>query len=237
MKRRTLTIVVGLLLTLSLVGVGFASWVITAGDTETVTGNINVENVVDQRLELSNVKIVTTSATADKTSFVFGKGTQGTNSWLSADDVDAEVLSATLTFDLAYKSGTAIVLEDEGKNVSLSVAFDAATKTLLENAVTAGYIKAVPALTVEGSAGSYSVSIVFEWGQLFNNKNPFKWYNDHKVDDELIYDANGFEIAEGTAKTYGDHAAEFLGKLFDHFNGQKYTIVIDAQPYTAPAQA
>ena len=231
MKRRTLTIVVGLLLTLSLVGVGFASWVITAGDTEEVTGNINVEDVVDQRLELSNVLIV--SASADTKSFVFGKGTKGTNSWLSADDVDAEVLSATLTFDLAYKSGTAIVLEGEGKNVSLSVAFDDATKTLLENAVTAGYIEAVPTLTVTGSAGSYSVSIAFEWGQLFNNENPFKWYNDHKVDDELIYDANGFVIAEGTAKTYGDHAAEFLGKLFDYFTGQEYTIVIDAQPYTA----
>ena len=53
MKRRTLTIVVGLLLTLSLVGVGFASWVISAKDEETIIGNVEVQTVTDRRLDIT----------------------------------------------------------------------------------------------------------------------------------------------------------------------------------------
>ena len=239
MKRRTLTIVVGLLLCLSLIGVGFASWVITAGDSAEVSGNIQVEDVTDKRLELSNVKIVTTSTGEDKTSFIFGKATKGTNSWLEADGIADEVLTATISFDLAYKNSTVIDFEGDDRNTDLSVAFDDTTKTLLQNAVTAGYIKAVPTLTVTGSNGSYSVSVSFEWGALFNNQNPFTWYNNNKVDDEYSYDANGFAGTKGaegvTTATYGDHAATYIKAMFGYFSGQTYKVVIDAQPYTAPA--
>lgn len=239
MKRRTLTIVVGLLLCLSLIGVGFASWVITAGDSDEVSGNIQVEDVTDKRLELSNVKIVTTSTTEDKTSFIFGKGTKGTNSWLEADGIADEVLTATISFNLAYKNSTTVVHDGEGKNVELSVAFDDATKTLLEGAVTAGYITAVPTLTVTGSNGSYSVSVTFEWGELFNNQNPFTWYNNNAVDGEYSYDANGFAGTKGaegvTTATYGDHAATYINAMFGYFTGKTYKVVIGAQPYTAPA--
>lgn len=239
MKRRTLTIVVGLLLCLSLIGVGFASWVITAGDTDEVTGNIQVEDVTDKRLELSNVKIVTNSTTEDKTSFIFGKGTKGTNSWLEADGIADEVLTATISFDLAYKNGTDIDFEGEDRNTNLSVTFDDATKTLLEGAVTAGYIEAVPTLTVTGSNGSYSVSVTFEWGALFNNQNPFTWYNNNSVDGKYSYDAKGLSGIKGadgvTTATYGDHAAKYINEMFDYFTGKTYKVVVDAQPYTAPA--
>ena len=240
MNRRTLTIVVGILLTLSLIGVGFASWVITAGDTEEVSGNIQVETVTDKRLELSNTKIVAYTQTeegqvVEYKNFIFGKGTKGTNSWLDATEVEQEQLSATLTFNLKYKDGTQIVLSGENKNVTLSVSFDDDTQTLLDAAVTAGYIKAVPQLKVNGSNGNYSVTITFEWGKLFNNQNPFKWYNDNAVDGEYSYDAKGFAGEKGTegitTATYGDHASEFLAKMYSHFNGQNYVIVINAEPY------
>ena len=230
MKRRTLTIVVGLLLCLSLIGVGFASWVISAGDTDQATGNIQVEDVTDRRLTISSVS-------KSASDFVFGKGTKGTNSWLDASAVAAEVLESTISFNLAYKDGTAIVISGTGQNVTLSVAFDDDTKTLLEGAVTAGYIKAVPTLKVNGSAGSYSVTVTFEWGALFNNQNPFTWYNNNSVDGKYSYDANGFEGTEGadgvTTATYGDHAAKYIKAMFTYFSGKTYKVVINAQPYTA----
>lgn len=40
MKRKTLTLTLSILACLALIGVGFASWIISAGKTETVTGNI-----------------------------------------------------------------------------------------------------------------------------------------------------------------------------------------------------
>ena len=53
MKRKTLTLTLSILACLALIGVGFASWVISAGKTETVTGNIVVDDVSDKRISLT----------------------------------------------------------------------------------------------------------------------------------------------------------------------------------------
>lgn len=53
MKRKTLTMILCLLTVLSVVGVGFASWVINAGDQQTANGNIEVDTVSDNRLVLT----------------------------------------------------------------------------------------------------------------------------------------------------------------------------------------
>ena len=53
MKRKTLTLVLCLLTVMSLVGVGFASWVIDADASAPVEGNIIVDTVADKRLELA----------------------------------------------------------------------------------------------------------------------------------------------------------------------------------------
>lgn len=52
MKRKTMTMLLCLLTVLSIVGVGFASWVITAEATEIRTGNIVVDTVTDERLSI-----------------------------------------------------------------------------------------------------------------------------------------------------------------------------------------
>ena len=57
MKRRSLTLVLCLLATLSLASVGFAAWVISAGDIENATGQINVDTVTDNRIMISEIKL------------------------------------------------------------------------------------------------------------------------------------------------------------------------------------
>lgn len=232
MKRRSLTLVVCLLATLSLASVGFAAWVISAGATEQLTGNILVEDVSDERLQITELNMT-------KANFIFGYGTQGTNSWLKHDAEDeAESLTSTITFKLSYKTGEAeVVTSGVGQNTTLTVKWDAATQTFLEGAVAKGYIEAVPTLTPSLSEGTYSVTVTFEWGELFNSENPFKWYNDHKVSDEYTWVTEtgllGEKNAAGTTTgTYGDHAAEFLKAMYQYFGTgtQAYTILVDAQP-------
>jgi hypothetical protein len=232
MKRRSLTLVVCLLATLSLASVGFAAWVISAGATEQLTGNILVEDVSDERLQITELAMTNKN-------FIFGYGTQGTNSWLKHDASDeAESLTSTITFKLSYKTDTKeVVTSGEGLNTTLTVKWDNATQTFLQGAVEKGYIKAVPTLTPSLSGKTYSVTVTFQWGELFNSENPFKWYNDHKVSDEYTWaTATGLPgtkgAAEATTGTYGDHAAEFLNDMYKYFsNGtQAYTILVDAQP-------
>ena len=59
MKRKTLTLVLCLLTVMSLVGVGFASWVINANASEDVSGNIVVDTVSDERYNISVVNLTT----------------------------------------------------------------------------------------------------------------------------------------------------------------------------------
>ena len=232
MKRRSLTLVVCLLATLSLASVGFAAWVISAGATEQLTGNILVEDVSDERLQITELAMTNKN-------FIFGYGTKGTNSWLKHDAGDEpESLTSIITFKLSYKTGTKeVITSGVDQNTTLTVKWDDATQTFLEDAVVKKYIQAVPALELSLSGETYSVTVTFQWGELFNSENPFKWYNNHKVSDEYTWVTAtgllGVKGAEGTTTgTYGDHAAEFLTDMYEYFdNGTKtYTILVDAQP-------
>ena len=238
MKRRSLTLVLCLLATLSLASVGFAAWVISAGDTESATGNFQVDEVHDKRLTISNIQ-----KTAPD--FIFGKGTKGTHSWLNADSVDAAVMSITVTFDVDFKNNAEVITEDvkegdeviKAKNSVITAYWDDETQTLLEGAVTAGYIADVPELTVTETAtkGTFQVVVTFAWGKLFNNENPYKWYNDHEIDGTLTIDANGIPAATGTQIDYATHANTYLTDFYDYFNGKTYSLTLSAQPYPAVA--
>ena len=58
------------------------------------------------------------------------------------------------------------------------------------------------------------------------------------MSNDATLDANGFAGKSGekgiTTATYGDHAAEFLAKMYSHFSGKNYVIVITAEPYNEP---
>ncbi len=177
MKRRTLTMVVGLLLCLSLIGVGFASWVISAGDEEVATGNIEVEAVTDKRLTMTVV--------TNNQSIHFGKPAtmSVTNPWLTNPDGETEQLSATFRVSVAYKNGSTI----DASELQFDAQYDATSD--VKAAIEAQYIGA-PTVTfsevvndnTEGNAAdttkvTYDVTIAFTWGEAFGNKNPYNYYN------------------------------------------------------------
>lgn len=55
MKRKTLTLTLSILACLALIGVGFASWIISAGATKNAEGSFIVDTVTDNRLVVEMV--------------------------------------------------------------------------------------------------------------------------------------------------------------------------------------
>ena len=247
MKRRSLTVLLCLLAIISLASVGFASWVISAGDDVEATGNIQVENVSDERLVISAIQFNGVAYGEESMpKFIFGKAVSedegyaaANKGWLNATNVDDRVMTIKLTFDVDFKDGHEVIISGDKQNANVSVSWDADKTKWLNEAVTKGYIAAIPTLTVAQTvSGSYEVSIAFEWGSLFDGKNPFIFYNTNNIDAELIVDANG-KVVEGASvkTTYGDHASKYLAEMFKFFNdndatNSKFALKISAQPFT-----
>lgn len=209
MKRRTLTIVVGLLLCLSLIGVGFASWVITAGDTNEQTGSITVYEVTDERIEITDV------TNLSEKNFVFGAPTTpaegATKGWLQ--NATKEVLEIEVTFKVAKKSDDTAV-----NDAVCSVAFELAEGTSFavegeEGKTYAAIANAAPAVTNNGD-GTYSFTIALTWGNYWGEGvNPYDYYNSLDCTDDLANEAN-----------------TKLGKMYTALASAEYKVTITANP-------
>ena len=244
MKRRSLTVLLCLLAIISLASVGFASWVISADGEEQVEGNISVETVTDQRVIISNLV-----KNPDTANFIFGQPQvspdNATEDWLVAKNVATEQLTLTITFDIANKalpSGTDVTKE----NTSITVGFEAYTgeeESKVEfdfsQAVAKGYIKEVPTANVSIVNNKVTITIKFEWGKLFDNQNPFNFYNSKDINKTFKVDDNGFASESGKDMTYGDHAAKYMLEMDKFFNDAanvNYVVTIKATQPTPDAQ-
>ena len=236
MKRKTLTLVLCLLTVMSLVGVGFASWVISANDTEKVGGNIVVDTVEDKRLVLTvnenDQNIVFAGTPKDYV--------KKDSDWLIlGGDSTTEGLIVTYTCSVKYKgldeNGKALTFatttKEEKKyiNVDLNCKYAEPENDALNSAKTAGCIeyKGTEITNVELSADSttvtFNVVITYAWGSIFGNVNPFTYYNNQDVEGNLTSE---IKIGSTTLKqdnTWGDHAAFFLG-LLDKIDNDSATV-------------
>lgn len=249
MKRKTLTLILCLLTVMSLVGVGFASWVISANDSEVVNGNIVVDTVTDNRLDL------TAPQTADD--LVFCGEPDGyaapTGAWLTFDGEEKEtVLTVTVACTVALKGGNPLATNGtvtEGKTrvgVALGATFAPAENAALAKAIAQGCLTLTKdavlediTLSSDKTTLTFNVVVEYEWGAAFGNKNPFEFYNElsggaqlRKVDAKITAgDIKGDEtgLIAGTS-TWGDHAAYYLGLLdaVDAAGQATYSITITA---------
>lgn len=249
MKRRSLTVLLCLLAIISLASVGFASWVISAGDDVEATGNIQVETVTDQRLKIE----FTNNPESQSFNLLAPAAKDQTNdkAWLTAPETAGEVKEVTLSFTVKYKN------QEGTPNANVTVAWDQLTAAKLAEAVELGYIAKVPTtendgiVITKGDNGSYTAKIKFEWGSLFGGENPYTYYNaDKKGANDKIYVGNdsetGARIVKTSAETgltestWADEAMLQLRALYEFFTvtgeseGVKapftYGIVITATP-------
>lgn len=179
MKRKTLTLVLCLLSCLALIGVGFASWIITSNTEQNAEGNISVDTVTDNRLT------VETSWLDEKNSIVFGwKDGSYTNSWLqNTDPTYKENLTVTLVVTVKNSENVAV----DAQNITAKIIGDEKYTT----AQAANLVGTLPTLTAEKqeATGVYHITITLTWGSAFNNQNPLEYYNNQEYETELANNA------------------------------------------------
>ena len=237
MKRRTklVAILASIAVGVSMVGVGFASWVIANQTaTGTASGNITADAVSDSSVSLE----ISVGATGQKV--VFGApATQETeNAWLTNDSEETEALAVSFTLTVSENMG----------NISISLATKGYGDDEVDGfwkAVTDGYLSA-PVVSVTSSVAdafsvqtgnsalseggqviinrvgekaitdntTVTVTLTFGWGAKFGGENPYEYYG------KLDY------------STHNEDAFMYLNNLHDYLNGEDglaYTVTFKGE--------
>lgn len=235
MKRKTLTLCLSLLACLSLIGVGFAAWVISGGDSQDADGTITVDTVTDGRFTVTDPTINDSIYYGMK----LGATAKDSTPWLKNNNDDADE-KLVVTFDVTVTAATDLQADTETAwNEAVTVsAVIAAIETDAWKAAIEAKVVADPEVSVAYKAGQtasktsavYTVTITAKWGELFkldgNVVNPYLFYNDNTKD---VANAEGLTTTEDI-KTWGDHASYYLGLVEDLANTQyKVTITVAAK--------
>ena len=240
-KTKIVALVMSMLICISMIGVGFAAWVIVSQASGTSTGNIKAEAITDNSVTL------TVTHASDNTGIVFGG--------LASTDTKPEGVTLLDTIWLKNDSKTesltvSFTLKVKGNVGKLSVGLGVATtenKDTWQQLVSNGYVTnptyAATAgdLTItvgqdgvfhfgndESAQTSHSfesettitVTATFAWGSHFGGLNPYWYYNQHEMESNL---------SAGT--TYHQDANNALGALYEALgsaDGVTYTFTFTA---------
>ena len=186
----------------SMISVGFASWVISQGDDQTVNGTILVDTVETKDYKITNLTKVTGDALDDK--IIFGvdtsswsgspwltnTGTIGTSSQTSVANLTASfsfkisnVEAASVSGNVATLTGTGYKLTATFANVGYDDALTDGLTYTDSSSVDHNYKNLVgalptPTLSFDDDTDVFTWSVTFTWGSDFGNKNPYQYFNE-----------------------------------------------------------
>lgn len=182
MKRKTLTLTLSILACLALIGVGFASWIISAEVSATpAEGSFIVDTVNDKSYKVEGAWL------NDQSKITFGAPAtmNAENPWLTNNsEGKTENLTVTYQLTVTYGDGTkatgiankitALVTAPEDPN------YTAAVNGKLIIAPTNATVVEAP----EGN-GKYNITVTYQWGEHFGKVNPYTYYNLKNATDKL----------------------------------------------------
>lgn len=237
MKIKKLSLGLMVLAFVALTSVGFAAWVITGDAEASDNGQIQVEQAIDARIQM-------TAEIKNDEVIIFGTGEAGTADaskiWLTNTDVPAEKLSVTLVLTITnWATVDANIDWFEGSVSVASAAYDLAQKRLVdekgegtEDDVYENLLGELPSAEFDkgdfAGDGVYEITLTFTWGDAFKvdsaNLNPYTYYND----------------GTKTSADYGDEALARLNHIYQHLQPvaedqkQTYTVTVTAAPTEDP---
>ncbi len=186
MKRKTLTLTLSILACLALIGVGFASWIISANAVDKAEGNIIVDTVADKTY------VVSGSWLDGKSSITFGAPAtmNAKDPWLT-NDSKGKTENLTVTYQLKVTYGDTTPATGIKDKITAGVAAPESAKYTA--AVEGGLIIAPKNATVEETAegsGIYNITVTYKWGKHFADSaeegvNPYTYYNAKTATDKL----------------------------------------------------
>lgn len=226
--KKKLGLILSLLMCVSVIGVGFAAWIITTGSSDDAEGNITVDAV--------STKIVTVTAEMTDASIHFGapasKDEEVTNNWLLNDAMGLEDLSYTVKVTIEnYNQLTGLtfgftVVDNENEttnadkyqsvlDANLIVAPNVSDSNVV---VDENYDFAANGWNISGTTASKDFTFTYAWGTVFGKKNPINFYNEY---------AYGDYMSETDTTLVEDHASTNLGYLAA-INNISYKLTITA---------
>lgn len=222
MKRKTLTLTLSILACLALIGVGFASWIISADATKNEKGNIIVDTVTDKSYVISAASWKDGNS---KISFGAPKEMNVEGAWLTNDSTDKKE-NLTVTYQLTVTYGGTTPVEGLVKSNKITATFGAPDDPNYKKAISDGLIIAPESTTIkELSGGVYEITVTYKWGKHFANStteegvNPYTYYNGNgrKATDK---------IGE-TSTTYMEDAKTSLKTLENIGANVEFTLTIE----------
>lgn len=213
MKRKTLTLTLSILACLALIGVGFASWIISAEVSATpVEGSFIVDTVTDKSYKVEGAWLNSQS----KITFGAPDTMNAKNPWLT-NDSEGKTENLTVTYQLTVTYGdktpatgiankiTALVTAPENANYTAAV----------DGGLIIAPTNATVVEALEGN-GKYNITVTYQWGEHFGNVNPYTYYNAKTATDKL----------SGTETTYMQDAKTSLDTLSKIEETVKFTLNI-----------
>lgn len=181
MKRKTLTLTLSILACLALIGVGFASWIISANTSTTAQGSFIVDTVTDKTYKVEGAWLNSQS----KITFGAPATMNAVNPWLT-NNSEGKTENLTVTYQLTVTYG-------DGKKATGIANKITALVTAPENAnytaaVNGKLIIAPTNATVEETGegtGVYNITVTYQWGEHFGKVNPYTYYNAKTATDTL----------------------------------------------------
>lgn len=182
MKRKTLTLTLSILACLALIGVGFASWIISAEVSATpAEGSFIVDTVTDKSYKVEGAWLNSQS----KITFGAPDTMNAENPWLTNDsEGKTENLTVTYRLTVTYGDGkkatgiankiTALVVAPADKNY----------KAAVDGKLIIAPTNATVEETGEGT-GVYNITVTYQWGEHFGKVNPYTYYNAKTATDTL----------------------------------------------------
>ena len=236
MKIKKLSLGLMVLAFVALTSVGFAAWVITGDAEASDNGQIQVEQAIDARIQM-------TAEIKNDEVIIFGTGEAGTldpsKIWLTNTDVPAEKLSVTLVLTITnWDTVNANIDWFEGSVSVASAAYDAAKVYTInegdpEKEQSFNLLGELPSESFDkddfvAGNGVYEIPLTFTWGDAFKvdsaNLNPYTYYND----------------GTKTSADYGDEALARLNHIYNYLkpdgedNKATYTVTVTAAPAEDP---
>lgn len=182
MKRKTLTLTLSILACLALIGVGFASWIISAEVSATpAEGSFIVDTVTDRSYKVEGAWLNNQS----KITFGAPDTMNAENPWLTNDsEGKTENLTVTYQLTVTYGDGT----KATGIANKITAVVTASESASYTAAVDGGLIIAPTNATVvedpEGN-GKYNITVTYQWGEHFGKVNPYTYYNAKTATEKL----------------------------------------------------
>lgn len=213
MKRKTLTLTLSILACLALIGVGFASWIISAEVSATpAEGSFIVDTVNDKTYKVEGAWLNSQS----KITFGAPDTMNADDPWLT-NNSEGKTENLTVTYQLTVKYGDNTPATGIKDKIITTVSAPADPNYTA--AVNGGLIIAPTNATVveapEGN-GKYNITVTYQWGEHFGKVNPYTYYNLKNATDKL----------NGSETTYMQDAKTSLETLSKIEASVKFTLSI-----------